>query len=236
MALENDSIVWVANPDRNTVTRLNVRTGGITTIAVGVAPQAVVVVQDVVYVVNANVVNGVPAGPSWITVLAADGALPPTSDSTPLTGTNARFVTLGDDGFLYVIESGTAGKGDGKLSIVDTASRREQAVLNGLGDSPGPLVYHPTGRILVASVAEGILEVNTTTRTLVRGPGNGVKPPGVRFAALTLDPTGRIYALDQGNCSAPGTLFVLSAPPGYNVLTEVPVGVCPVAAATVLIP
>ena len=236
VAFESDSIVWVANPTHNTVTRLNIHTGGVTTFTVGTDPEAVAVVNHQVYVVNANARSGVPAGPSWITVLAAGGGLPLTPDSTPLTGTNARFATVGEDGFLYVVESGTAGLGDGKLSIVDTVSRREQAVLNGLGDSPGALVYHPTGRVLIASAAEGLLEVNSTTRALTRGPGDGVKPTGVRFAALTLDATGRVYALDQGDCTGPGVLYVLSPPPEYEVSAEVPVGVCPVSAATVLIP
>jgi hypothetical protein len=236
VTFESDSIVWIANPQANTVTRLDVHTGGTTIYPTGADPQAVVVVNRTVYVLNANAPNGVPAGPSWLTVLSPYGPQPGIADSTPLTGTNARFATLGDDGFLYVVESGTPGLGDGKLSIVDTVAHREQVVLNGLGESPGPLVYHPTGRILVASATDGLLEINTTTRTLVRGPGNGVSPSGAGFAALTLDPSGRIYAVDQGNCTAPGVLYVLSPPPGYNVISQVPVGVCPVAAATVLVP
>jgi streptogramin lyase len=236
VAFENDSLIWVANPSRNTVTRLNVRSGAAATFAVGQDPEAVAVVNDVVYVVNANDVNGTPAGPSWMSVLAADAVGPVVPDSAPLTGTNARFITLGDDGFLYVVESGTAGQGDGTLSVVDTTSRSEQAVLLGLGDSPGPLVYHPTGRILVASPSQGILEINTATRTVVRGPGDGVRPDSAHFAALTLDPSGRIYALDQGTCAAPGVLYVFGPPPDYDELATVPVGTCPVAAATVLIP
>jgi hypothetical protein len=85
-------------------------------------------------------------------------------------------------------------------------------------------------------LVEGILEVNTAARTVVRGPGNGVRPMGARIAALTLDPTGRVYALDQGDCSGPGALYVLGAPPGYDMQALVAVGVCPAAAATILIP
>ncbi|HXQ27710.1 MAG TPA: hypothetical protein VN848_00445 [Gemmatimonadales bacterium] len=236
VAFENDSLVWVANPAQNTVTRLNVRSGAAATFAVGNDPEAVAVVNNTVYVVNANAPKGVPAGPSWISELSADAVGPVVPDSGPLSGTNARFITLGDDGFLYVIEAGTAGKGDGKLSIVDTLAGREQAVLLGLGDSPGPLVYHPTGRILIASPTQGILEVNTTTRTLVRGPGDGVKPDGAGVVALTIDPTGRVYAVDQGTCSGPGVLHVLNPPPDYSEVADVTIGVCPVAAVTVLIP
>ncbi len=157
VTFESDSIVWIANAQANTVTRLDVHTGGSTIYPTGADPRAVVVVNSTVYVLNANAPNGVPAGPSWLTVLSPYGPQPEVADSTPLTGTNARFATLGDDGFLYVVESGTPGLGDGRLSIVDTVAHREQVVLNGLGESPGPLVYHPTGRILVASVTDGLL-------------------------------------------------------------------------------
>ena len=235
VAIQSDSIVWVANPNRNSVTRVNVRTGDTASAAVGVFPQAVVVVGGLLYVVNANVVGGTPAGPSWITVLRT--ATPsPAFDSIPLTGKNARSATLGADGRVYVVNAGTLGGGDGTLSIVDTSSRIEAAVLNGLGESPGPAVYHPSGRLLVASPTEGILEVSAATRTLTRGTGQGVKPGGRGVAALALDQTGRIYAFDRGNCTQPGVLHILTAPPSYDAANPIAVGVCPSAAATILVP
>src|SRR3989442_12946635 len=69
VALESDSIAWVANPNRNSVTRVNVRTGDTASSAVGVYPQAVVVTAGGGYVINGNLGSGPPAGPSWITVL-----------------------------------------------------------------------------------------------------------------------------------------------------------------------
>src|SRR2546427_13164474 len=110
---------------------------------------------------------------------------------------------------------------------------RSVVVINGLGELPGPAVFHPCGRLLIASEQEGILEVNTLTRSLVPRPGGGVKPAGHGVAALALDQRGRIYALDRGACTAPGVVHVLSAPPGYAELETVPVGVCPSAAAAV---
>jgi hypothetical protein len=97
-------------------------------------------------------------------------------------------------------------------------------------------VYHPSGRLLVASRTEGILEINVVTRVLLRGPGNGIKPAGQGVAALALDERGRVYALDQGNCTQPGTMSVLSAPPDYDLEQQVTVGVCPTAAVTMLVP
>src|SRR3989475_6699393 len=43
---------------------------------------------------------------------------------------------------------------------------RSVVVINGLGELPGPAVFHPSGRLLIASEQEGILEVNTLTRSL----------------------------------------------------------------------
>ena len=96
----------------------------------------------------------------------------------------------------------------------------------GLGGMPLSITGRP-------SEQEGILEVNTLTRSLVPRPGGGVKPGGHGVAALALDQRGRIYALDRGDCTTPGVVHVLSAPPDYAELETVPVGVCPSAAAAV---
>jgi len=168
-------------------------------------------------------------GASWLTSFDCCGLVG--KDSIALTGTNARAIALGTDGLLYIVLAGTPTAADGKLSIVDPTTRREVAVLNGLGESPGPAVYHPSGRLLVASATEGILEVNTLTRTVTRGPGNGIKPSGDGIAALALDPRGRVYAVAPGACASPGTVHILSGPPDYRALGTVTVGVCPAAAA-----
>ena len=64
VAFASDSIAIVANPDRNTVSPVNVRRGTAgPEIAVGVYPQALVADDDRVYVVNGNLVNFSPAGP-----------------------------------------------------------------------------------------------------------------------------------------------------------------------------
>jgi DNA-binding beta-propeller fold protein YncE len=121
---------------------------------------------------------------------------------------------------------------DGKLSIVDPLNRTEVAVLNGLGESPGAAAFHPTGgRLLIASLTEGILEVNTSIRSLTRGPGRGVKPGGHGVSGLAIDLRGRVYAVDPGSCAAAGTVHVLTAPPNYNEIRTVAVGVCPATAA-----
>jgi hypothetical protein len=235
VAIQDDSIAWIANPNADRVTRVNYLRGDTATVAVGVYPQAVAVVGTRVFVVNGNLVGGSPAGPSWLTSFDCCGARTP--DSIPLTGANARFAVVGGDSLLYVVEAGHPGVADGKLSIVDPVSRTEVAVVNGLGESPGAAAFHPAGgRLLIASLTEGILEVNTTIRSVTRGPGNGVTPGGHGVSGLAIDLRGRVYAVDPGTCVAAGTVHVLTAPPNYKEIHTVAVGICPATAAVAATP
>jgi hypothetical protein len=223
VAIEDDSIVWVATPALNRIARVNYRSGDTGSVAAGVYPQGVLFVEDTLLIINGNLTGGVPAGASWITVL-------PGGDSIALTGQNARYAALGLDGFVYVVTSGRPGAADGRLSIVDLQARREVAVINGLGEFPGPAVYHPSGRLLIASATEGILEVRTSTRSLERGPGAGIKPLGDGVTAVVVDAGGRVYAVSGNGCQEPGTLHVLDAPPDYRVVESLSVALCPSAA------
>src|SRR6266704_5033091 len=237
-AIQDDSIAWIANPNLNTVTRLNYVSGDAVSVAAGVYPQAVAIVGTRVFVVNSNLVGSMPAGPSWLTSFECCSVRTP--DSIPLTGTNARFATVGDDSLLYVIASGHTGATDGKLSIVDPQARVEVAVLNGLGESPGAAAFHPAGsRLLVASATEGILEVNASIRVITRGPGNGVKPAGHGVSGLAIDLRGRVYAVDAALSATPefscavirGVVHVLTAPPDYREIHTATVGCGPTTAA-----
>lgn len=234
VAMQDDSIAWIANPNLNSVTRLNYRTGDTASRAVGVYPAAVAIAGARVFVVNANLVNGAPAGPSWLSSFDCCQATP--TDSIPLTGVTARFAVVGDDSLLYVITAGHVGRADGKLSIVDPRLRAEIAVLNGLGESPGAAAFHPSGRLLIASLTEGILEVYTPTKTLARGPGSGVKPDGAGVSGLAIDLRGHVYAVDPGPCQAAGTVHVLAPPPDYGEIRRVTVDVCPASAAVAATP
>ena len=238
VAIQDDSIAWIANPNLNTVTRLNYLSGDTTSVAVGATPQAVAIVGTRVFVVNSNLVGATPAGPSWLTSFDCCGVR--TTDSIPLTGVNARFATVGDDSMLYVVASGHVGGADGKLSIVDPVTQSESAVLNGLGELPGAAAFHPAGaRLLIASTMEGILEVNTSIRTITRGPQAdtpGFKPEGDGVSGLAIDLRGRVYAVAPGTCAANGVVHVLSAPPDYDEVHTVTVGVCPTTAAVAATP
>jgi hypothetical protein len=228
IGIQSEGLAWVPLAGLDRVMQVDWLAGDtLASATTGPRPMGAVVVGQGLFVVNANAANDTPAGPSSITWF--DVVAPVPLDTIPLTGTNAQFLVPGLDGLLYVVGRGAAGLGDGRLSIVDPATRTELAVVNGLGELPGPAVYHPSGRLLIASATEGILEVNTLTRTLERGPGTGFKPGGDGVAALAVDQHGRVYAA-SASC-APGVVRVLTAPPAYRLLQTVPVGSCLRAAA-----
>jgi len=235
-AFQDDTLAWVANPGLNTITELNVMTGDtLRSLAVGPRPTAVAVLGGMVFSVNSNTSGDTVQGASTLTAWKTDGSGTP--DTIALTGADAHYVVVGDDSLLYVVERGDSGQADGRLSVVDPVSRQEVVVINGLGERPGPGVFHHTGRVLVASRTDGILEVNALTRSVVRGPGAGVKPQGQGVVALALDNRGRIYAVTDGGCAAtPGTLYVLSPPPNYDVVASATLGLCPVAAGVAEMP
>lgn len=236
IAIQDDSLAWVAEPGLDRAQQINYLTFDTTgRAAAGDRASGAVVADGRVWVVNANAVNDVPAGASSITVRVTGGSAN-VVDTIALTGTNAQFAVLGADGLIYVVDRGAQGQADGRLSIVDTATRSEVAVINGLGELPGPAVYHPSGRLLIAGGAAGILEVNTLTRTLTRGPAAGVKPGGDSVVALAVDQRGRVYAVAPRDCSGPGVVHVLSAPPDYADFKTVTVGTCPRAAAVAYSP
>jgi hypothetical protein len=230
-AIQDETFAWIAYDTPSAVWRVNYRSGDTTSIGFSAKPKALAIAAGNVFVVTVGA-----AGVSWLTVI--DTALTTGSpriaivDSVPLTGLNAGGIALGGDGYLYVVSN------DGRLSIVDPASRLEVAVVNGLGDQLGTPVYHPSGRIIIPS-ANGIVEVNPATRSVTLGPSKGIKPAGDSPTVLVVDQRGRIYALVD-HCvlpsQSPGAVHVLSPPPEYRLRTTIPIGSCPVGAATAAIP
>jgi len=219
--------MWIPLAGVNRVMRATWPVIDTASFATGPHPMAAAIAGGTLFVVNANAVNDSPAGPSSLTWLSI--ATPTTGGTIPLTGTNGQFITVGSDGLLYVVTRGAAGAADGRLSIVDPVAKVELAVVNGLGELPGASVYHPSGRLLMASATNGILEVNTLTRTLDRGPGQGIRPGNDGVAAVALDQRGRVYAV--GASCGPGTVRILTAPPEYATLRAVPAGSCVRAAS-----
>lgn len=233
VAFESDTVAWVANPGLNTVTRVSLETGDTASVTVGIYPTAVAVADERVWVLNANLVDFAPAGPSWMTVV--DPALLTAVDSVPLTGLNAQFVEAGPDGMLYVVNAGEFGAANGSLSIVSPGIRAEVALVDSLGEFPGSATWVSAQRLIVASLSEGILEIDPSTRTLVRGPDSAVKPDGAGVAAVAVDAAGNMYALDITDCVSPGKVHVLS-PADLSPVRDIEVGLCPFAVEVAVLP
>lgn len=240
LAIQDDSIAWATYdvsaatslPPVYLVARMNYGTGDTaSTVLSHYLPDAAATNG------RAFVVSVAPDDRSWLTVIS--GSSRTIVDSVPLTGLGAFAITLGDDGFLYVVSGGPLSvTGEpGRLSVVDPETRTELAVINGLGNPIGRPVFHPSGRLLIPSL-DGILEVNTLTRSVTRGPEAAVKPAGHSTTGLALDHGGRVYSL-YDDCADPnsteGFVHILSAPPDYRLLRTITVGPCPngVAAATI---
>lgn len=236
VAIVNDSIAYVGNPNLNSVTRINYRTGDTATVAVGVYPQAIVFTRGKLFVFNGNLVNFSPAGESWITVIdPVTNAKATGIDSIALPGPgNAGFADVASDGLIYVVSSGDFFSGVGRLSIVDPVGREEVANFGGIGSGPGALAADGGERLFISSFSEGLMEFNTRTRGVVLGAGSGIAIPG--NSAVEVDSKGRIYAISTGPCSGgtPGIAHVLKA--NLTETSTIPLGECPIFAATTSIP
>lgn len=234
-AIVDDSIGYVANPGRNSVTRVNYRTGDTASVAVGTRPMALAYTRGRVFVLNANSDSaGRPLGPSWVSVIdPVTNALATGIDSIGLPGPGrARAATVAADGLLYVVNGGDSGSVPGRLSIVNPVSREEVGNFGGIGDSPNA-VGALGERLFITSTAEGLMEFDSRTRTLVHGAGDGVSAPHATGVAVGAN--GRVYTLDAGSCAASdGALTVRRT--DLTVITSVGVGTCPAGILLTTIP
>lgn len=233
----DDSIAYVGNPALNTVTRVNYLTGDTASIAVGITPQALVFTRGKVFVLNGNLTSGVPAGPSWASVVDPEtNRLATGIDSIPLPGPGgAASAVMASDGILYVLNRGPAdGSVSGRLSLVDPVAREELGGFGGFGGAPGALAADAVERLYVSSPTEGLMVFDRIAREVVRGAGDGVPIP--TMSGVAVDGAGRIYALEAGACTgpAPGRVHVLR--PNLSTSRILDVGLCPVDAVVSEIP
>jgi hypothetical protein len=208
----NDTIGYVANSLRNTVSQVNVLSRKAVEVPVGVRPQGFALARGRLFVLNGNLdASGEPIGSSWITVLnPATNQPAPGIDSIPLTGPgNAAFATVAGDGLVYIVNRGRSRTAEGRLSVVDPLERREVASFAGLGLLPGEVASDGRSRVFVSSLAEGLLEFNTDSNAVIRGEGEGV--PIRSNLGVAVDSEGRVYAIEAGPCAPgqPGLAHVL---------------------------
>lgn len=230
-AIVDDSIAYVANPNRNTVTRVNYRSGDTASVAVGQTPRTVVFTRGKVFVVNANLNgSGDPVGPSWVSVVdPVTNRLATGVDSILLPGPgNGIAADVARDGVLYVMNAGPDdGTTDSRLSLVDPVGRKELGNFAGFGNSAGPVANNGGGLLYVSSPSQGLMVFDLVNRQVTRGAGNGIGIPD--NSAVAVDNNGRIYALESGSCQAgvSGKLHVLR--PSLTESRVVTVPECPVA-------
>ncbi|HET7230650.1 MAG TPA: hypothetical protein VFJ16_11650 [Longimicrobium sp.] len=222
----NDSIAFVGNPDRGTVSPVNVRSGTVgAEVKVGTYPQSIVSGNGAVYVLNANLVNFAPAGPGSVSVVNANGTVAAT---IPLSGINPTAGVLAGSR-LVVINAGEFGKANGSLSVVNLATGKEETHATGFGEFPGAVDVGPDGNVYVGLYSRGIVIWNPSTGQFVRGPDNPVVPGGtLPISALRFDYAGRVHTLHPGNCAPgnPGKEY------GFSVQVTTPertitTGICP---------
>ena len=223
-ALVDDSVAYVSNSKRNSITRVNLETGDTASLAVGNTPGQVTFTRGRLLVLNANLDSlGNPVGESWISVIdpeASDRGV--VIDSIPLIGPgNAQFSAVASDGLVYVVQEGDPSVDEGRLSVVDPVRRQELASFGGFGFGPGDLTADGGDRLFISSRTEGLMEFDTADRVVVRGEGNGIPVPG--NTGVAVDSQGRIYALEAG-CSENGSVHVLRA--DFSEIRTVAVGQC----------
>ncbi len=236
-ALVDDSIAYVANPNRNSVTRVNYLTGDTASVAVGLTPQAVLFTRGKVYVSNANLDGGAPATPGWLSVIdPVTNRLATGVDSIPLSPPgNPGTGTVAQDGLVYLMNTGPAsGTTDGRLSIVDPVGRDELASFKGFGHFPGAVATNGTDRLYISSLSQGLMVFDILNRRVLRGAGNGVAVP--TNTGVAVDNEGRIYALEGGSCDGgtPGQVHIYRR--NLTLIRSVAVDDCPVAALITEVP
>jgi hypothetical protein len=232
----DDSIAYVGNPNLNSVSRVNYLTGTTSEVTVGQYPQGMIFTRGKVFVLNGNLVDFKPAGPSWISVVDPTlNALAGPGDSIPLTGPgNAGFADVAPDGLLYVMNTGDYASGEGRLSVVDPVARTELASHAGFGTGPGNVASDGGSHLFVSSFAEGVMEFDLDSNKVVRGAGHGIEVPG--NSAVAVDSKGRLYAISSGPCSGgkPGVAHVFDS--SLTEIRTIALGECPSGATVVQIP
>ena len=227
VAFLNDSIVLVANSDLNSVTPVNVLAGTLgSEITVGRYPQAVIVEGGRAFVLNAELEGFVPDGPATVSVIDIESLT--VTSTIQLSGENAAAGSVGPDGRLYIVNSGSFGAGNGSLSIVNLTSLIEAEHHTGFGDFPGSLALGPSARAFVGAFSYGVAVWDTSLDAFIRGPAEALTPGGVASTSgVGFDESGRLYTLTPGFCDGPGTADRHDGM--FEVDVTISVGICPFA-------
>ncbi len=225
-AFVDDTLVVVGNPDRNSVSVVNLAQESLgPEVETGDFPQRVLARDGRVFVVNAELdAEFQPARNGTITVL--DGTDFSVLATIELSGENPGGAAFGPDGLLYVSLSGSFGAENGALSVVDPQTLSEVSHHTGFGDFPGSVAVGPEGLVHLSSYAFGVVVWDPAGPSFIRPPEDAVAPGGIPSAAgLGIDEAGRLYTLTP-DCQEPTTVKRLASG-SYEVEEEIQVGTCP---------
>jgi hypothetical protein len=220
-AFLHDTLVAVVAPGTGAVFLLNpVRGTPPRAVATGGSPEVVQEAGGRLFVLSPTMAGG--SAPGYVTML--DSTMVPAV--MELGGANPRAVVV-RGGFLYVLNAGGPGLANGSVSVVNLATRREIALLQGFGESPQAMVLSPRGELYVAVPTRGVLVYNLTG-TFVRDVDRPINAANVAPASLVaVDPAGFMYMLHRGGCTTQGLLVRLD--PSGNPASSARTGICPVA-------
>lgn len=229
VTIVNDSVAFVGNPELNTVSPVRYHVGNIgPEIPVGGYPTALAAVGDRVFVLEANLVDFSPAGPSTVSVIDAD-SWEVDADFT-LSGRNAGDALVLGDSVVLVLNRGDYGAANGSLSVIRMPVASEAEHHEGFGEGTGTLALLRDGRLAVSSWAYGLSLFDLAAAEFTVDPSNGLIPgAAVNVLAIATDSRQRLYLVAAGDCSAPGRLLRLDD--DFDVLAVANVESCPIDAA-----
>lgn len=218
---QSDVFVFVANRDRDTVTRVEVSTQAVRTLRVGRRPVAVAVTSDYATAVVYN------AGDDTVSVIDARSLaqrVVPVRDNLnalALAPDGAHAVLWHDvDGVDVGTISGAAASYQ-EVSVVDVGAATHRASV--LGFTPKDIAFTPDGAtaVLVADSTLAVLDLDDDDRTpeLVR-IADPFEPPSAE--EIVLDPSGRWALVRQRDADA-----IVVVDLEARTVTNVPVGAEP---------
>ena len=226
VAIVSDSLAFVANPDLNSVTPVYYRTGETgDAIDVGVYPTSLLALGNLVFVVEANLVSFMPAGPSTVSVI--DAATLEVNADFVLSGKNAAQAAT-DGAELYVVQAGNWDSTNAGVSEIDLPVAAEVDFHTGFATFASEIAVALDGTILVSSPFYGVAHYDPNDEDFLVEPGEGVGAAGMNVLGIGLDTSDRLWVIDAGDCASPGRAVLVTGSNGV-VVDEATVEVCPEA-------
>lgn len=225
-AFVDDTTVLAANLLTNAVGKFTTgQAATAITSLVNVAPKptAIAAIGGKAYVVSSNLdENFLPIGNGIVT--AIDPSTMKVTGTVTVGGTNTSDIAVGQDGFLYVLNTGDF-VNPGSLTIVNPVTMQVVTTVQDVGVGPGAITIDDNGFAYISGFLFGTAIWNTNTRQFVRPPNAAVcaklASGGCRGAfAAAVDKAGNLYEAFFGSPSAnlPPYIFVFKA--GTYALTD----------------